>query len=52
VTGASATVKVSGSLVSVAVAGFVVLFALWWLYFLEATGDVDGTRKMTRVGSL
>ncbi|SDB86598.1 Low temperature requirement protein LtrA [Sanguibacter gelidistatuariae] len=30
---------VSGSLVVIAVAGLVLIFALWWLYFLEATGD-------------
>ena len=30
---------VSGSLVVIAVAGLVLIFALWWLYFLEPTGD-------------
>jgi low temperature requirement protein LtrA len=36
---ALATATVSGSLVGVAAAGFVLLCALWWLYFLEPAGD-------------
>ncbi len=36
---ALATATVSGSLVAVAAAGFVLLCALWWLYFLEPAGD-------------
>ena len=30
---------VSGALVTIAVAGLVLLFALWWLYFLEPAGE-------------
>ena len=30
---------VSGALVAIAVAGLVLLFALWWLYFLEPAGE-------------
>jgi low temperature requirement protein LtrA len=30
---------VSGSLVAIAIAGLVLLFSLWWLYFLEPAGD-------------
>ena len=30
---------VSGALVVIAVAGLVLIFALWWLYFLEPSGD-------------
>ena len=30
---------VSGALVTIAVAGLVVIFALWWLYFLEPAGE-------------
>ena len=36
---ALAMATVSGSLVGVAAAGFVLLCALWWLYFLEPAGD-------------
>ena len=36
---ALATANVSGSLVAVAAGGFVLLCALWWLYFLEPAGD-------------
>ncbi len=30
---------VSGALVTIAVAGLILLFALWWLYFLEPAGE-------------
>jgi low temperature requirement protein LtrA len=30
---------VSGTLVTIAVAGLIVIFALWWLYFLEPAGE-------------
>ena len=33
------TADVSGSLVGVAAAGLILLFALWWLYFLEPAGE-------------
>jgi low temperature requirement protein LtrA len=36
---ALAAAEVSGSLVAVAAAGLVLLFALWWLYFLEPAGE-------------
>jgi low temperature requirement protein LtrA len=36
---------VSGSLVVIAVAGLVLLFALWWLYFLEPGGTGLATRR-------
>ena len=42
---ALATAKVSGSLVGVAAAGFVLLCALWWLYFLEPAGDGLAARR-------
>ena len=42
---ALATAEASGSLVGVAAAGFVLLCALWWLYFLEPTGDGLAERR-------
>jgi low temperature requirement protein LtrA len=42
---ALASADVSGSLVGVAAAGFVLLFALWWLYFLEPAGDGLAERR-------
>jgi len=39
VQGALVTAGVSAQLVVVALAGVVVLFALWWLYFLEPAGE-------------
>jgi low temperature requirement protein LtrA len=36
---------VSGSFVAVAVAGLVLLFALWWLYFLEPSGEGLAERR-------
>ena len=42
---ALATATVSGSLVGVATAGFVLLCALWWLYFLEPAGDGLAQRR-------
>lgn len=30
---------VSGALITISVAGLVILFALWWIYFLEPTGE-------------
>jgi low temperature requirement protein LtrA len=37
--GALAEGHVSGSLITVSIAGLVLLFALWWLYFLEPAGE-------------
>ena len=42
---ALATAKVSGSLVGIAAAGFVLLCALWWLYFLEPAGEGLADRR-------
>ena len=39
------TAQVSGSLVGVAGAGLVLLFALWWLYFLEPAGEGLAERR-------
>jgi low temperature requirement protein LtrA len=36
---------VTGSLVTIAVAGLVLLFALWWLYFLEPAGEGLARRR-------
>lgn len=36
---------VSGSLIAIAVAGLVLLFALWWLYFLEPSGEALGRHR-------
>jgi low temperature requirement protein LtrA len=42
---ALATARVSGPLVGIAAAGFVLLCALWWLYFLEPAGDGLAERR-------
>jgi low temperature requirement protein LtrA len=42
---ALATARVSLSLVGVAAAGFALLCALWWLYFLEPAGDGLAARR-------
>jgi low temperature requirement protein LtrA len=42
---ALATATVSGSLVGVAAGGFVLLCALWWLYFLQPAGDGLAERR-------
>ena len=42
---ALATADVSGSLVGVGAAGFVLLCALWWLYFLEPAGEGLAERR-------
>ncbi|MEV5721248.1 low temperature requirement protein A [Amycolatopsis mediterranei] len=39
VRGALESAEISGSLITIAVAGLVLLFALWWLYFLEPAGE-------------
>ena len=39
VRGALAAGAVNGAFVTIAVSGLVLLFALWWLYFLEPAGD-------------
>jgi len=39
VRGALESAEIGGSLITIAVAGLVLLFALWWLYFLEPAGD-------------
>jgi low temperature requirement protein LtrA len=36
---------VTGSLVTIAAAGLVLLFALWWLYFLEPAGEGLASRR-------
>jgi low temperature requirement protein LtrA len=36
---------VSGSFVTIATAGLILLFALWWLYFLEPAGEGLGRRR-------
>ncbi|MFF1615032.1 low temperature requirement protein A [Amycolatopsis sp. NPDC058278] len=39
VRGALAAAEVSASFITIAVSGLVLLFAVWWLYFLEPAGD-------------
>ena len=39
VRGALAAARISGEFLTIAVSGLVLLFALWWLYFLEPAGD-------------
>jgi low temperature requirement protein LtrA len=39
VRGALAAGEISGAFVVIAISGLVLLFALWWLYFLEPAGD-------------
>ncbi|GAA3867080.1 low temperature requirement protein A [Leifsonia kafniensis] len=35
----------SGALITISVAGLVILFALWWIYFLEPTGEGLSTNR-------
>jgi low temperature requirement protein LtrA len=39
VRGALETAEIGGAFVVIAVSGLVLLFAIWWLYFLEPAGD-------------
>jgi low temperature requirement protein LtrA len=45
VQGALHTAEISGSFITIAVSSLVLLFALWWLYFLEPAGDALGDRR-------
>jgi len=42
---AVATSRASGALICVAVAGFILLCSLWWLYFLHPSGDGLSQRR-------
>jgi low temperature requirement protein LtrA len=41
---------VTGALVTIAVAGLILLFALWWLYFLEPAGEGLAGRRRRAFG--
>jgi low temperature requirement protein LtrA len=45
VEGALENAKISGSFITIAVSTLVLLFALWWLYFLEPTGEALSERR-------
>ncbi|HEY0696075.1 MAG TPA: low temperature requirement protein A [Kribbella sp.] len=39
------TAEISGPFITIAVSSLVLLFALWWLYFLEPAGEALGDRR-------
>jgi low temperature requirement protein LtrA len=45
VQGALRTAEISGSFITIAVSSLVLLFALWWLYFLEPAGEALSDRR-------
>jgi low temperature requirement protein LtrA len=45
VQGALHTAEISGPFITIAVSSLVLLFALWWLYFVEPAGDALGDRR-------
>jgi low temperature requirement protein LtrA len=45
VRGALAAAEISGAFIVIAISGLVLLFALWWLYFLEPAGDGLSDRR-------
>lgn len=45
VRGALEEAEISGSFITIAISGLVLLFALWWLYFLEPAGDGLSDRR-------
>ena len=45
VQGALHTAEISAPFITIAISSLVLLFALWWLYFLEPAGDALGDRR-------